>query len=137
MIRFDKNPESYFCAKLIIMKHLYTFLSLLITCSLFGQTNYKPVDDMLRKYAQYWSTPQKINEIYSRGAITHTLDSTVTKNGSSFVTAKAEMDYDDEGKTTEMRQYGLDSVTSLLRLEAVITLEYLTSGEVSHLVFEE
>lgn len=119
------------------MKYLYTFLSLIITCSLFGQTNYKPVEDMIRKYAQYWSTPQKINEIHSRGAITHTLDSTVTKNGSSFVTAKSEMKYDDEGKTTEMRQYGLDSVTSTLRLEAIITFDYLTSGEVSHLLFEE
>lgn|GEM_PF-949249 len=134
---FEKESEAYFCAKIIDMKHLYTFLSLLITCSLFGQTNYKPVEDLIRKYAQYWSTPQTINEIHSRGAITHTLDSIVEKNGNSFVTAKAEMEYDAEGKTTVSRQYGLDSVTSTLRLEAVVTFEYLTSGEVSHLFFEE
>ncbi|HEY3386198.1 MAG TPA: T9SS type A sorting domain-containing protein, partial [Saprospiraceae bacterium] len=137
MVRLDKNSETYFCAKLTSMKYLYTLLSLLITCSLFGQTNYKPVEDIIRKYSNYWLVPQSINEFHGRGAITHTLDSIVGKNASSFVIDKAEMDYDAEGKTTEMRQYGLDSLTSTLQLEGVATFEYLTSGALSNLYFEE
>lgn len=118
------------------MKHLFSFLALFVVLQLNGQTNYQSAQKMVSDLSRFWSNPKNIEQLSTRGAITHTLDSVVSVNGSSFVTAKAEMEYNAEGLTTRMRQYALDSVTSALQLEAIITFSY-QSGNLSNLLFEE
>lgn len=118
------------------MKHLFSFLALFVALQLNAQTDYQSARKLVSDFARFWSNPQNVDQLSTRGAITHTLDSVVSKNAASFVTAKAEMEYNAEGLTTRMKQYGLDSVTSALQLEAIITFSY-QSGNLSNLLFEE
>jgi hypothetical protein len=118
---------------------MYSFLSLLMTCALFGQSNFKPMEDILRKYAQYWADPSHSIRINERGLVlapTHQLDSVVTRESNGVVSFLAEMNYNDLGHTTEMRQYSIDSLTGELALEGVFYFEYQVPGYPSHILSE-
>ena len=139
MIDSIKSLETYFCAKLIAMKYLYSFLTLFITLYLPAQTNFKPVEDIITHYARYWSDPSHSIRINERGLVlapTHKLDSVVTKESNGVVSFRAEMDYNDLGHTTEMRQYSIDSLTGELALEGVFSFDYQTPGYPSHILSE-
>lgn len=120
----------------IYMKQLFSLFVMLVTVHLNGQTDFQATQKRIMDLARYWSNPQNVEQFTSRGAITHTLDSVVSRNASSMVTNRAEMEYNAEGLTTKMRQYGIDSLTSTLQLEAILTFNY-QAGNLSNLLFEE
>jgi hypothetical protein len=118
------------------MKNLITLLALLITVHLNGQTDYSSTQKMVMDLARFWSNPTNVEKLTTRGVLTHKLDSIITRDAANSVTAKAEMEYNAEGLTTKMRQYGIDSLTSTLTLEGIITFNY-QAGNLSNLLFEE
>jgi len=118
------------------MKYLFSLLALFVAVQINGQTDYQSAQKLVRDAARYWTNPQNIDQLNTRGAITHALDSIVSRNGANVVTARSEMEYNAEGLTTTMRQYAVDSLTGSLQLDAIITFSY-QSGSLSNLLFEE
>jgi hypothetical protein len=121
------------------MKFLYTLFAFLITLNLAGQVNFKPAEDIISKYAQYWAEPSHSFHVNERGLLlapTHKLDSVLTKEENGVVSFRAEVDYNDLGHTTQMRQYELDSATFNLTLYNVFTFEYEIPGYPSHILSE-
>lgn len=118
------------------MKHLFSFLALIVAMQLNGQANYQSAQKFVNDAARYWANPQNVDQLTTRGAITHTLDSILLLNGASVVTEKAEMEYNDEGLTTIMRQYLIDSLTGLLQLDGITTFAY-QNGNLSNLSIQE
>src|SRR5688572_32386555 len=98
------------------MKHLFSFLALFVAMQLNGQFDYQAAQKLALDAARGWANPQKVDHLTTRGAITHTLDSIVSRNGASVVVEKAEMEYNAEGLTTIMRQYLIDSLSGTLQL---------------------
>lgn len=121
------------------MKHLFSFLALFIALQLTGQTDYQATQKWVKDFVKTWSDPQYVQKFNTSGAgllITHTLDSVVTKDASSAVTQKLEMEYNTQGYTTKMKQYGPDDITSIIRLQSVTTFEYQTPGYASHITID-
>jgi len=118
------------------MKHLFSFLALFVAIQLNGQIDYTSAQKMVLDAARYWANPHNVDKLTTRGAITHSLDSIVSWNGSSVVTEKAEMEYNDEGLTTIMRQYVIDSLTGSLQLDGITTFSY-QAGNLSNLSIQE
>lgn len=77
---------------------------MLVTIQLSGQTDLQSAHKLVKDFALYWSNPQNVKQVTTRGAFTHALDSVVSRNAASFVTQKAEMEYNAAGLTTKMRQ---------------------------------
>jgi hypothetical protein len=118
------------------MKHLFSLLALFIAMQLNGQIDYQSAQKFVRDAARYWANPQNVEQLTTRGATTHTLDSIVLLNGASVVIEKAEMEYNDEGLTTIMRQYLIDSLTGSLLLDGITTFAY-QGGNLSNLSIQE
>ena len=118
------------------MKHLFSFLALFVALQLNGQLDYQSAQKFVNDAARFWANPQNVDQLITRGAITHSLDSIVSWNGASVVTEKAEMEYNDEGLTTIMRQYLLDSLTGSLQLDGITAFAY-QAGNLSNLSIQE
>lgn len=121
------------------MKHLFSILTLFAAIQLSGQTNFQPAQQLIKTFAKTWSNPAQVLKFNERGAgllITHTLDSIVSKNASSVVTDKLEMEYNSQGYTTSMRQYGRNENPFVLGLESATSFEYQTPGYVSRILID-
>ncbi len=118
------------------MKHLFSFLALFVAMQLNGQVDYQSAQKLVRDAARFWSNPQNVEQLNTRGAITHKLDSIVSRNAASAVTEKAEMEYNAEGLTTILRQYLIDSLTGTLQLDGISTFAY-QGGNLSNLQIQE
>jgi hypothetical protein len=118
-----------------MMKYLISLLAVLITFSVTGQTNFKPAEDIIRKYARYWSDPSHSSVVNERSLLapTYQLDSVISKEENGVVFGRAEMDYNDLGHTTQMRQYEIDSNTFNLYLSSIIDLQYEIPGYPSNI----
>lgn len=118
------------------MKHLFSLIALFVALQLNGQVDYQAAQKLVNDAARYWANPQHVDQLTTRGAITHTLDSILSRNGASIVTEKAEMEYNAEGLTTIMRQYLIDSLTGSLQLDGISTFAY-QGGNLSNLQIQE
>lgn len=121
------------------MKCFYSLVAFLVTFNVFGQTNYKPAEDLIRTNARFWSVPANAYHLNERGplsALTHKLDSVVSRDAATNATTfRAEMEYNAQGHTTKMRQYDLDSLGAL-QLSGVFTFEYDIPGYPSYILSE-
>ena len=117
------------------MKPLFSSLALLLALQLSGQTDYQSAHKLVDSYTRFWSDPSNWQKLTNRSGqvVTHKLDSLVTKNNVFATTQKLEMEYNSLGYTTKMNQYGIDTLTALLRLEGVTTFDYATPGYPSHI----
>jgi hypothetical protein len=122
------------------MKNFFSLLiALFVAAPIFAQTDYSSAHKLLRDYREACSNPAFLKSVQPNGArmqFTHKLDSVVTKNASEVVTSRTEMVYNALGHTTHMRQYGIDSLTATLVLEALYTFDYQIPGYASHILFE-
>lgn len=119
------------------MKHLFSLIAVFITLNVTGQTNFQSAQALVKDFARFWSDPSNLDRLNNNRAglvLTHKLDSVVTKNNVFATTFKTEMEYNSLGYTTKINQYGIDSITSLLRLEGITTFEYQTPGYPSHIL---
>lgn len=119
------------------MKHVFSLIAVFITLNVTGQTNFQSAQALVKDFARFWSDPSNLDRMNNNRAglvLTHKLDSVVTKNNVFATTFKTEMEYNSLGYTTKINQYGIDSITSLLRLEGITTFEYQTPGYPSHIL---
>jgi len=118
------------------MKHLFSFLACIAMLQLNAQIANPTAQKLINDYSHFWSDPanwERLNQSRSVLDLTHKLDSVVTKNNVFATTFKTEMEYNSLGHTTKINQYGIDTATSLLRLEGVTTFDYATPGYPSHI----
>lgn len=107
------------------MKTLYTLLAFCLTIQLQAQSGYQAADKLIRDFTQYWSVPGHAQKLNTRGIdLTHKLDSIVTRDGFDQLVSRTEMTYDDQNRTTEMRQFGPDSANTQIILQSIIRMEY-------------
>lgn len=107
------------------MKHTFTLMGLFLTISLFGQADFSKYQQLANEIAQLGATPDIFTPDRSRAGVelTHNLDSIVSKFG-SFTYAKQMMQYNDNGTTSRIDEYGLDSTGADFRLRSIYTFTY-------------
>ena len=107
------------------MKHFFTLMSLFLSISLFGQADFTKYQQLANEFAEYGATPKIFTLDQSRAGVelTHNLDSIVSKFG-SFVYGKLDMQYNDNGTTNRIDEYGLDSTGADFRLRSIYTFTY-------------
>ncbi len=118
------------------MKYLFSFFTLFIGLHLSGQTGINAAQDLARKFAHYCAD-QEWKQFLDPGiryAITNKLDSVVTFDASSSVTQKIAMDYNANHNTLHLKQYGPDSLTSVIEVQSVFTLEYTEPDYPWHII---
>ncbi len=122
------------------MKNFFSLLiALFVAFPIIAQTDYSSAQKLLKDFRVACSNPEFLENVQRNGTrvlFTHKLDSVVTKNASDVVTNKTAMEYNDQGYTTRMRQYAIDSLTSALVLEGLYTFDYQIPGYTSHILFE-
>lgn len=133
----DFMSDPIFGQNLQTMKYLYTFFIAFIAFNLSAQTNLKPAEALVRKYATFWSDPSHSYQVNERSLVfapAYKLDSILTNEDNGVTLSRTEATYNSLGHTTEMRQFDLDSTTFQLELYSVTNFSYETPGYVSNIL---
>lgn len=106
------------------MKTLLLLIVTFLSLQLSAQTGMEKAIEISKRYSKF--NIQSLVQGHNRSQLpkTHTLDSIVSRDDNGVVLSKTEMTYDNEGRTTLIRQYDLDSTGTTLELTSTITLEY-------------
>ncbi len=133
------SPGGLFLGQIhTIMKYLISFFTLFIALHLSGQTGIHSAQNLTKKFA-YYCAGQEWKQFLDpgiRSAITQKLDSVVTFDASSSVTQKIAMDYNSNHNTVHLKQFGPDSLTSVIELQGVFTMEYTEPDYPWHIIAE-
>lgn len=121
------------------MKYLLTSLTIFLSLHVFGQTDFRPAEQIVKKVARIGSDSHIWNNLAgtrSGFAITHKLDCVVSRDVDGNLFQRIEMEYNAELHTSRLIQYGLNTETFNFELQSVISMSYEGEAFPSHLVIE-
>ncbi len=121
------------------MKYTFTLLSLLVALQFSAQVDMTAYENLFKEISITAATPPQFDTdrpARSGLELTHNLDSIVQEYGLSESTGKQVMEYNANGTTHRIEQYGLDSNTLEIQLQGIYTFGYEGSSLPSNLFVE-
>ncbi len=119
------------------MKHLLLSLLMMGALQLSAQHDFQKAQQILDRFGHIGAGSASLFQTRGAGQpFTHALDSIRNITASGTLNGRLEMEYNAEGRTRLIRQYALDSLTGIVRLEGITRFVYGAGSKPVHIDLE-